>query len=239
MKIYCQPTHYGFRVTNTDCAPTILKQLDDACATPSPSWRLRPGARSTGWASTNPYGPSSACTPTAGFWQRRANSPCGPGPRGLGRRSCAPACLRHREHQHRCHGVTVNTTPSACTPTTAVRHHRKRRRPVHFGRFRVFRGWISVRLTWGSVGVEGVWAAPPTGASLTRQGPFASLRDGLRPPLTREPLCTLWAGERAGQRPARGNAAAQTRQTMHVNSPPTDRFGTPMSTHRLPGRASF
>ncbi len=32
MKIYCQPTHYGFGVTNTDCAPTILKQLDDADA---------------------------------------------------------------------------------------------------------------------------------------------------------------------------------------------------------------
>ena len=31
--------------------------------------------------------------------------------------------------------------------------------------------------------MEVVWAAPPTGAPLARQGRFASLRDGLRPPL--------------------------------------------------------
>jgi hypothetical protein len=31
--------------------------------------------------------------------------------------------------------------------------------------------------------MEVVWAAPPTGAHLARQGRFASLRDGLRPPL--------------------------------------------------------
>ena len=38
-----------------------------------------------------PHGPSSACTPTAGFWQRRANSPCGPGPTRPG-----PTLLRAR-----------------------------------------------------------------------------------------------------------------------------------------------
>jgi putative transposase len=33
VKPHCQPTHHGFRVTNNDCAPTILKQLDDAVTT--------------------------------------------------------------------------------------------------------------------------------------------------------------------------------------------------------------
>jgi len=92
----------------------------------------------------------------------------------------------------------------------------------HFWALVTFPWVVLGRLAGDSVAGRTVWAAPPTGASLTRQGRFASLRDGLRPPLTREPLCALWAGERAGQGPARGNAASQTRQPMRPENPPTE-----------------
>ncbi|MGO9929497.1 MAG: hypothetical protein ACLPLP_26190 [Mycobacterium sp.] len=42
-----------------------------------------------------------------------------------GRCSGTPASNRHHEHQYLHDGVTVNTIASACTPTTAVRPHRK------------------------------------------------------------------------------------------------------------------
>jgi len=70
--------------------------------------------------------------------------------------------------------------------------------------------------------MEVVWAAPPTGAPLARQGRFASLRDGLRPPWTREPLRALMAGERAGHRPARRIRAAQTEGLERARIRPTE-----------------
>ena len=92
------------------------------------------------------------------------------------------------------------------------------------------RFWALVTFPWvvlghlagNSVAGRTVWTAPPTGALLTRQGRFASLCDGLRPPLTREPLCALWAAERAGQRPAPRIRAAQTEGVEWARIRPTE-----------------
>lgn len=70
---------------------------------------------------------------------------------------------------------------------------------------------------------EVVGAALPTGAPLARQGRFASLRDGLRPPLTRKPLCALMAGRGAGQRPARRIRAAPTKVSTGPSPDPRKR----------------
>jgi len=73
--------------------------------------------------------------------------------------------------------------------------------------------------TWASVAAKGVWSAPPTGASLTRQGRFASLCDGLSATLDPRASMRPLAGLRAGQGPARGNAAAQPKQATRVIRP--------------------
>ena len=67
--------------------------------------------------------------------------------------------------------------------------------------------------------MEVVWAAPPTGAPLARQGRFAM---AFGHPLTREPLRALMAGERAGQRPARRIRAAQTQGLERARIRPTE-----------------
>jgi len=48
--------------------------------------------------------------------------------------------------------------------------------------------WVPIEVVpWGFAEAQGRWAAPSMGAPLARQGRFASLVDGLRPLLTREP----------------------------------------------------
>ena len=64
--------------------------------------------------------------------------------------------------------------------------------------------------------MEVVWAAPPTGAPLARQGRFAM---AFGHPLTREPLRALIAGERTAQRPARRIRAAQTKRSREGQDP--------------------
>lgn len=83
--------------------------------------------------------------------------------------------------------------------------------------------WVPIELVpWGFAGAEGLWSAPPTGAPLARQGRFASLRDDLRPPLTREPLCALMAAERAGQGPARRRWRGPEREAEAAPDRPTE-----------------
>ncbi len=106
------------------------------------------------------------------------------------RRACATVPVGVQRH--------LAAFPSASASAVGHRMAPRDGRPLHcLGHFRVFRGWISVRLTWGSVGVEGVWAAPPTGASLTRQGRFASRSRWPSTTLTREPMHPL--GMRKGR----------------------------------------
>ena len=108
-----------------------LAGTGNCCATPSPFSPPRPGGRATGWASTNPCGPSSACTPAAGFSPRRAD-PLAARSSGRARGLARPTPPVTMTTNIRRHGVTVNTIASACTPTTAVRPHRKRRCHGHF-----------------------------------------------------------------------------------------------------------
>ena len=66
----------------------------------------------------------------------------------------------------------------------------------------------------------------------------SALRDGLRPPLTREPLRALMAGERAGQRPARRIRAAQTESLERARIRPTETSVDPDSFRSYGIRAS-
>jgi hypothetical protein len=73
--------------------------------------------------------------------------------------------------------------------------------------------------SWAFVVTEGTWAAPPMGAYLTRQVRFASLYDALSATLDPRASMRSPSGLRVGQRPAPGNAAAQTKQAICTNSP--------------------
>ena len=73
----------------------------------------------------------------------------------------------------------------AFSPTWRIRHHQTggRKRPYKKAGVSFLRGSRIGHCPADSTVMEVVWAAPPTGAPLARQGRFASLRDGLRPPL--------------------------------------------------------
>ena len=75
---------------------------------------------------------SSGSTPAEGCSPRQAEPPSRPGPAAGPAdlaRPAPPVTMNTSIHRH-C--VTVNTIASACTPTPAVRPHRKRRRHGHF-----------------------------------------------------------------------------------------------------------
>ena len=85
-------------------------------------------------------------------------------------------------------------------------------------------GWIPPRLP-GGLGFR--WGGRGLGRAAYGCTPHASraLRVASRwPSATLDPRASMHplAGERAGQGPARGNAAAQTKQTMHAENPPMD-----------------